>query len=194
MTLKGIPKDTNVYETWHDDAIYGGSDCCPCKRDKQLTKDNLETVLLEPVQERRVLENFKSFMTWSWTSTRLRTAGYQKLENLFKESAESAKQTESMNKPGQDEEYDGYYSYETIDLDISLVSLYEAEYPELENLNGATSYEAFCERLMVTHYRTGSFYQGLKQCLFSTRHKKKRNKYCSWSTAWNGPSWRPERV
>lgn len=38
-------------------------------------------------------------------------------------------------------------------------------------LNGATSYGAFCVRLLIAHYSTGPFYQGLKHCLFSTRHK-----------------------
>lgn len=39
-------------------------------------------------------------------------------------------------------------------------------------LNGATSYGAFCVRLLIKHYSTGPFYQGLKQCLFSTPHKE----------------------
>ena len=39
-------------------------------------------------------------------------------------------------------------------------------------LNGATSYGAFCVRLLIAHYSTGPFYQGLKYCLFSTRHKE----------------------
>ena len=38
-------------------------------------------------------------------------------------------------------------------------------------LNGATSYGAYCVRLLIAHYSTGPFYQGLKHCLFSTRHK-----------------------
>ena len=139
MTLKGMPKDTKVSESSHNEDICDGSDQCLCKRDIILTKDKLKPTLLEAYdEEKRVLENFKSFMNWSWTATWLKTSGYQKLQNIFHEAANSSKQSEAMNFQPQIEEYDGTYYDDTIDLNISFMSLNVAEdEEELDNLDAS---------------------------------------------------------
>ena len=103
-----------------------------------MTKDNLKATLLEPVEgEERVLENFKSFMNWSWTSTWLQTSGYQKLQNLFQEAAESASQPQVMEIPPANEEFEGTYNDDTINLDMSLISLNVTDDEAFEDLDAS---------------------------------------------------------
>ena len=138
MTLKGIPKDTMISQHWHDDEICDGSDHCLCKSERILTKEHLKKTLLEPDEdEKRVLENFKTFMTWSWTTTWVHTSGYQKLKTLFQEAADSTTDTDAIYIPLPEKNYDGTYHDDTIDLNMSLMSLSVPEDEELDILDAS---------------------------------------------------------
>ena len=73
ITLKGVPRDAVEVDAWHDASCCDGTDTCPCKGDTLLTRQDVDTKLLNllPAEE-SCLKRFKQLCTWGmkniWTS------------------------------------------------------------------------------------------------------------------------------
>ncbi|CAC5388681.1 unnamed protein product [Mytilus coruscus] len=69
ITVKGMPKDALIVESWHDEQVCNGTDSCVCKEDKQLTKEDLEDLVLtlSPV-EVDVKNRFQQLMSWGYAN------------------------------------------------------------------------------------------------------------------------------
>ena len=46
ITIKGMPKDAAVVDSWHDHQIFDGTDACLCKVDQELTKEDFRQNVL----------------------------------------------------------------------------------------------------------------------------------------------------
>lgn len=119
MTLKGMPKDVSVSESWHDEDTCDGTDHCPCMQEKRLTKQSLQKVIMEPLEnENQIFNQFKEFMTWSWTAIWLHSSCQQKLQDML---AEAVHAQEIIHEADIE---DLGYDDDTIELDISMRSLH----------------------------------------------------------------------
>jgi hypothetical protein len=67
ITVKGLPKDTQLIQDWHNPRICDGSATCPCKEPVTLTKDDKDLVL-GVGEEGHVSEKFSELMNWSHTT------------------------------------------------------------------------------------------------------------------------------
>lgn len=68
VTLKGMPLDAVEIDDWHDYEC-NGLTICNCMQDKQLTKEDVETMLLKPTEsERSSMERFQKLSVWGYTS------------------------------------------------------------------------------------------------------------------------------
>ncbi|VDI78876.1 Hypothetical predicted protein [Mytilus galloprovincialis] len=82
ITVKGMPKDALIVESWHDEQVCDGTDSCVCKEDEQLTKEDLEdlVLILSPV-EVEVKNRFQQLMTWGYAKFLTEAFDIQTVEN-----------------------------------------------------------------------------------------------------------------
>ena len=69
ITIKGMPKDAAVVDSWHDHQIFDGTDACLCKVDQELTKEDFRQNVLHLNQaETDVKMRFQHLMNWGFAS------------------------------------------------------------------------------------------------------------------------------
>ena len=67
LTIQGLPIDSAVTETWHDQAICDGTVSCPCKKKVTLTSQDIDRVLLVPSRaEQTTNHQFQSLCSWGY--------------------------------------------------------------------------------------------------------------------------------
>ena len=67
LTIQGLPTDSKLTETWHDQTVCDGTLSCICKKKVTLTKDDIASVLLEPTtQEKETHKQFQHLCSWGY--------------------------------------------------------------------------------------------------------------------------------
>ena len=70
VTIQGLPKDSSLVSTWHDQKICDGSENCPCKQPVALNKNHINASLFELSEaEQKSKEKFVNLCTWGSSST-----------------------------------------------------------------------------------------------------------------------------
>ncbi|CAC5361529.1 unnamed protein product [Mytilus coruscus] len=67
ITIKGVPINSlEIEEKWHDQNICDQSNCCPCKIDQILTKEDFNQRILSLLpEEESCFTRFRNMMTWT---------------------------------------------------------------------------------------------------------------------------------
>ena len=68
VSVQGLPKDCSLVAQWHDMDVCDGTDDCPCKQPKTLTKDDIPQSLFK-LSEREHMAQSKFEKMSSWGST-----------------------------------------------------------------------------------------------------------------------------
>ncbi|VDI72180.1 Hypothetical predicted protein [Mytilus galloprovincialis] len=203
ITVKGMPKDALIVESWHDEQVCDGTDSCVCKEDEQLTKEDLEdlVLILSPV-EVEVKNRFQQLMTWGYAKFLTEAFDIQTVENpdttletsfaslqvvdeddtlpLYANEMALSNDLDQLNEM-ENENFLGASSLETpaseLHKDLEgrpgynlLLSAVKTSLP-FSFLNGASSYAAYCTKLLHEHFKSGPFYRRMKTTLFTTPHK-----------------------
>ncbi|CAG2191210.1 unnamed protein product [Mytilus edulis] len=240
ITVKGMPKDALIVESWHDEQVCDGTDSCVCKEDEQLTKEDLEDLVLtlSPV-EVEVKNRFQQLMTWGYAKFLTEAFDIQTVENpdttletsfaslkvvdeddtlpLYADEMALSNDLDQLNEM-ENENFLGASSLEKPASELHetdfglfmekgkadnatfalhgdmmdhsdevcaiafaerlggdpgynlLLSAVKTSLP-FSFLNGASSYAAYCSKLLHEHFKSGPFYRRMKTTLFTTPHK-----------------------
>ncbi len=68
ITLQGLPIHSQLVESCHVQEICDQTDDCPCKQDRNMTKDDINLLVeLEP-EEKEVRDKFHKLFTWGYSN------------------------------------------------------------------------------------------------------------------------------
>lgn len=66
ITIQGLPMDSLITDSWHTEDCYGSEDCV-CKQIIQLSKEDMEKVLMPTETEELQLQSLAKLCTWGYT-------------------------------------------------------------------------------------------------------------------------------
>lgn len=91
ITLQGLPKDSKVTESWHDEKICDGTPRCKCKVRLVLKKVDIDSTLFDLNEEEQKTSNqFEQLCTWGYRDLwNMLTAGKFKRKYIMKGSLKS---------------------------------------------------------------------------------------------------------